>query len=70
MGVAGSPHARDEYDGYVDDVCSLLWEGAEAGVLAEHLERVAVENMGLPDAGERAELAAKTLVVWRAVVTR
>jgi hypothetical protein len=70
IGVAGSPHARDEYDGYVDTVCSLLWDGAQAGVLAEHLERAASEGMGLTGSGERAGLAAAALVAWRAAVTR
>jgi len=70
IGVAGVPQARDEYDGYVDHVCTLLWQGAESAVLAEHLVQVADQNMGLSGTEDRADLAARRLVEWLDVVTR
>lgn len=70
IGVAGVPEARDEYDGYVDDVCGLLWRGADADTLVAHLVGIAEASMGLPGTQERAARAAGILLIWREVVTR
>ena len=70
IGVAGVPEARDEYDGYVGGVCTLLWQGADASVVATHLVGIADVSMGLADTQARAERAAEVLVTWRNVVTR
>ena len=70
IGVAGVPQARDEYDGYVDQVCSLLWRGASNAQLAQHLVQIADEHMGLTDTESRAALAAGKLLEWRDAVTR
>lgn len=70
IGVAGKPEARDEYDGYVDGVCTLLWRGADAETLVAHLVGIADVSMGLPGTQERAARAADILLVWRDVVTR
>ncbi len=70
IGVAGVPGARDEYDGYVGDVCALLWRGADAEGLAAHLVGIADASMGLPGTQARAERAADILLAWRDVVTR
>jgi len=70
IGVAGTPQARDEYDGYVDHVCTLLWQGADHSVLAKHLVQLADERMGLPGTESCAELAAGRLLEWRDAVTR
>lgn len=70
IGVAGSVQARDEYDGYIGQVCSLLWQGADARQISEHLVELADRNMGLTDTQARADLAAGKLVEWRDAVTR
>ena len=70
IGVAGTPEARDEYDGYVGGVCGLLWRGADADTLIAHLVGIAEVSMGLPGTQERAARAAAILLIWRDVVTR
>lgn len=70
IGVAGTPEARDEYDGYVGSVCGLLWRGADADTLIAHLVGIAEVSMGLPGTRERAARAAGILLIWRDVVTR
>ena len=70
IGVAGTPEARDEYEGYVDGVCGLLWRSAEANAVTAHLVGIAEDAMGLPDTQERAARAAEVLLAWRDVVTR
>jgi hypothetical protein len=39
IGVAGVPQARDEYDGYVGPVFTLLRSGASDADVSEHLEQ-------------------------------
>ena len=70
IGVAGVVGARDEYDGYVNDVCEILWQHVDAKAVSAHLERIATEYMGLPDSKERCDLAAEKLLEWRSAVTR
>jgi hypothetical protein len=70
IGVAGVPEARDEYDGYVGAVCTLLWRGADAKSLVDHLVGIADTSMGLPVTHSQAERAANVLLAWRDVVTR
>ncbi|WP_426802944.1 hypothetical protein [Xanthomonas campestris] len=70
IGVAGIAQARDEYDGYVDDICTLLWQDAGSDLIAEHLVEIAEHRMGLPGTEHLAELAACKLIEWRAVASR
>lgn len=65
IGVAGVPQARDEYDGYVGPVFSLLRSGASDSEISSHLEIIASERMGLPVRKDLAETAASVLVKWR-----
>jgi len=70
IGLSGSVQARDEYDGYIDHVCGLLWDGADAIQISKHLVQLADQNMGLPDTQGRSDLAARKLLEWRDAVTR
>lgn len=70
IGVAGIAQARDEYDGYVDDICTLLWQDAGSDLIAEHLVEIAEHRMGIPDTERLAQLAACKLIQWRAVASR
>lgn len=70
IGVAGTPQARDEYNGYVDYVCTLLWQGADTSLIAKHLVQIADRQMGLTDTESRADLAAEKLLEWRRAVAR
>ncbi|MCA0199149.1 MAG: hypothetical protein LCH59_13700 [Proteobacteria bacterium] len=65
IGVAGVPQARDEYDGYVGPVFTLLRSGASDADVSEHLEQIVANRMGLPSRKERSDEAASTLTDWR-----
>ena len=47
IGVNKFPEASDEYDSYVDGVCTLLLSGADAYKLRRHLEHIETVCMGL-----------------------
>ena len=70
IGVSGVVYARDEYNGYVDQVCAILWRQGDAAEVSAYLEWVAAECMGCIDTKERSDLAAEKLVEWRSAVTR
>jgi hypothetical protein len=65
IGVRGEPRARDEYDSYVPEVCSLLQNGATAERIAAHLDNIATEKMGLNSNIEHSLLTAHNLLDWR-----
>ena len=69
IGVAGIPQARGEYDGYIDHICGLLWQGADSSQIAQHLVRIADQSMGLTGTELRAGLAASKLLGWRDAIT-
>jgi hypothetical protein len=59
------PNTADEYDGYLPGVVALLRLGVDEGVLAEHLEFLEREPMGLMTGdGERRAAAAALLTEW------
>jgi len=47
IGVAGTPEARDEYDGYVPGVVRMLLDSADAEAIARHLHTIETESIGL-----------------------
>lgn len=69
IGIAGVPQARDEYEGYVEPICSLLWQGADHPALVRHLLQLSEQGMGLPGVQEQAARAADRLLEWREIVT-
>ncbi len=69
IGVSGVPQARDEYDGYVGPVLTLLRSGADASKVSAHLQNIADERMGLPDRKEQSDNAASVLTEWRDFLT-
>ena len=70
LGVAGAVHARDEYEAYVDAVCSLIWSGASGSAITGFLVQTAEEGMGVMGTRERAEAAAIKLLEWKDAITR
>jgi hypothetical protein len=68
IGVRGEPHARDEYDGYVPDIYSLLQKGASAEQIAAHLEKIETEWIGLSSNPEHSLAIAHKLLEWRAAL--
>jgi hypothetical protein len=65
IGVSGVPQARDEYDGYVGPVFTLLRSGASDAEISSHLEVISSERMGLPGRKERADEVSSILTDWR-----
>ena len=64
IGVAGSPHARDEYDSYVPGVVSRLFSDANAKVIAKHLTQIATDSMGLSANTQHDLETAELLIQW------
>jgi hypothetical protein len=64
IGVAGSPHARDEYDSYVPGVVSLLLSDASASKIAKHLTQISTVSMGLSASPKKDLEAAEMLIEW------
>ena len=70
IGVAGVPEARDEYDGYVNAVLSLLRSEATEAEIVDYLVDVENNSMGLERARASSEEAVRLLLRWRALVSR
>jgi hypothetical protein len=59
------PNTADEYDGYAPGVVALLRLGADRDAVAEHLDFLEREPMGLPRLdGERRAQVAELLTTW------
>ncbi|KVR82630.1 hypothetical protein WK26_11660 [Burkholderia vietnamiensis] len=65
IGVAYSPTARDEYQGYLPKVFAMLREGMDAAHVAAHLDSVATESMGLNANPEHSKRVAELLLNWK-----
>jgi hypothetical protein len=56
--------ARDEYDSYAPRVLSILMRRGGAADIAEFLEAIRTENIGLPPDGPRDDALANAIVAW------
>ena len=65
IGVCRVPQARDEYDGYVGPIVTLLRSGASSSEISQCLENIAVERMGLSGCREQSDKVASMLTDWR-----
>ena len=65
IGVAGSPHARDEYYPYIPRVVSLLEQNHPAEKIAHYLTDVATNSMGLRANDQHSLAVAQCLAAWR-----
>uniref|UniRef100_UPI003F4960A5 hypothetical protein n=1 Tax=Cupriavidus necator TaxID=106590 RepID=UPI003F4960A5 len=70
IGVARSPAARNEYQGYLPEVFSMLLQGADASTIAAYLDAVATDRMGLHDQGQHSKRAAELLLDWKTEIYR
>ena len=70
IGVAGIPEARDEYEGYVHQVMSLLRSEATEAEIVDYLVDVETNGMGLERPRAGSENAVRLLLRWRALVSR
>lgn len=65
ISVCRVPQARDEYDGYVGQIFTLLRSGASSSEISQRLESIVVEHMGLSSCKEQSDKVASTLTDWR-----
>lgn len=70
IGVAHSPAARDEYQGYLPRVFAMLQEGADATSIAAYLNSIAAERMDLHQKDENSKLVAELLLEWKTKIYR
>ena len=56
--------AETEYLSYAPVVARMLMEGADAATIADHLGKVALEQMGLKTDEERNRKIARKMVQW------
>lgn len=62
IGIAGAAGARDEYLRYLPDVFRLLREDAGAAAIAEYLDEVVRDRIGIAVDPRRADEVAQMLV--------
>ena len=65
IGVSWEPNARDEYQGYLPHVFSLLKHSADEETLTKYLASVTTEQMGLRGNIERDRRIAALVISWR-----
>ena len=65
IGVATSPAARDEYQGYLPTVFTMLQEGMGASPIAAYLDDIATDRMGLDANLEYSRRVAELLLDWK-----
>jgi len=70
IGVAGVPEARDEYDGYVNGVLSLLRSDATESEIVDHLVDIETNGMGIERPRENSAETVELLLRWRVLVSR
>ena len=70
IGVAGIPEARDEYDGYVNDILSLLRSDATDAAIVDFLVEIETNGMGIERPRSNSVEAVALLLRWRALVSR
>ncbi|WP_144138121.1 hypothetical protein [Paraburkholderia sp. BCC1884] len=70
IGVATSPAARDEYQGYLPTVFTMLQEGMDASPIAAYLDDVVTDRMGLDANPEHSKRVAELLLGWKTEIWR
>ena len=65
IGVAGVPQARDEYESYVPQVFQLLKETVDGSDVADYLNWLSTEHIGMGSNPSRDAEAVETLLRWR-----
>ena len=64
IGVAGIPAARDEYTNYVGEVVEMVSKGSNLESIAQLLNNIAVQRMGLSPNIANCIDVAKSLIDW------
>jgi hypothetical protein len=65
IGVGYEPNAQDEYDSYIPTIYRLISEGADDMKIAEHLEQIETDSIGLSFTGDRVQIARRLREVVR-----
>lgn len=65
IGVAGVPQARDEYESYVPQVFQLLKGTVDGKDVADYLNWVGTEHIGMGSNPSRDAEVVKALLRWR-----
>lgn len=65
IGVSDFPEARDEYDGYLQEITRLLMNGAGKEEVAKRLTFISTATMGMTDttAGRKRDLEIAELLI-------
>ena len=66
IGVAGEPHAREEYDSYLGPVAERLRRGSSADEIALLLQSIRCDQMGLGADNLNVLRVANALRTWYA----
>lgn len=70
IGISGAPQARDEYYGYIPAIFSLLKMDASIEVIANHLQQIRTDHMGLDSDCKRDLETADILIDWKGAITQ
>jgi len=65
IGVSDIPEARDEYFSYVASVVSHLLANENASKVGSFLDRIVIEQMGLPGNLDHSTRVAGILIEWK-----
>ena len=65
IGIADTPEARDEYQGYTGPVFTMLRAGASESELSNHLQTISDGRIGMGKSQNASDRAAAALVAWR-----
>jgi hypothetical protein len=66
IGVRDVEAAKDEYDRYVPAILGMLNKGTSVIKMAEHLDHIQIDEMGLAATPERSRSVAEQLARMRA----
>ncbi len=68
IGISDTPQARSEYYGYLPQVFMKLKKGVSQFDLANYLDKIQVENIGMPSDLNRNKQIAEVLLGWKEVI--
>ena len=64
IGVAGSPQARDEYNGYLTAIFGHV-KAEDVAAIVEYMKWVVTDRMGMSFDQEKATRAATLMLEWK-----
>jgi len=64
IGISFEPEARNEYYSYLPEIYRLVKSNAPIEIIAKHLNKIQIENIGLPSNLEKCTEIANILLSW------